>query len=100
MQKSAEYFAAFQTPNLKFKRIVINTARSEYPIIDEVAKDVLGWRVSKDLDSSKDFDLWWSDLGIDSNFLSGLKIYQKVNHFPAMYQITRKTYLARNLKRA
>jgi hypothetical protein len=78
---------------------VINTARSEYPIIDEVARDVLGWRVSKDPDSSKDFDLWWSDLGIDSNFLAGLKSYQKVNHFPAMYQITRKTYLARNLKK-
>jgi hypothetical protein len=28
-----------------------------------------------------------------------MKSYQKVNHFPAMYQIARKTFLAKNLKR-
>jgi hypothetical protein len=55
---------------------VINTSRSEYPLIDEVAKEVLGWRVSKEIDYTKgDFDLWWSDLGIDSTFLSQLKVY-------------------------
>ena len=47
--------------------MVINTSRSEYPLIDEVATQVMGWRVSKEEDFQKgaDFDLWWSDLGID-----------------------------------
>jgi hypothetical protein len=46
----------------------------------------MGWRVSKEEDFfAKDFDLWWSDLGIDGLTLQQLKCYQKVNHFPAIY---------------
>ncbi len=79
---------------------MINTSRSEYPLIDEVAVKEMGWRVSKEMDWTKgDFDLWWSDLAIEGQFLSQLKSYQKVNHFPAMFQISRKTFLAKNLKR-
>ena len=59
----------------------------------------MGWRVSKNENPLSEFDVFWQDLGIDSERLSSLKLYQKVNHFPAMYQITRKTFLARNLKR-
>ena len=60
----------------------------------------MGWKISKEDDwTKKDFDLWWSDLGIDGSFFSQLKPYQKVNHFPAMFQIARKTFLAKNLKR-
>lgn len=48
------------------KKIVINTSRSEYPLIDKVATEVMGWRISKEEDMSKgDFDLWWSDVGVD-----------------------------------
>jgi hypothetical protein len=55
-------------------------------LIDEVARDVMGWRVSKETDSTKqEFDLWWSDLAVESNFLAGLKTYQMVNHFPSMF---------------
>ena len=69
-------------------------------MIDEVAKDVMGWRVSKEEDFTKgDFDLWWVDTAIDGHTLQQLRCFQKVNHFPATYQIARKTYLARNLKR-
>ena len=61
---------------LRQKQIIINTFNSDYPIIDEVARDVMGWRVVKEQEWTKsDFDLWWSDLGIDGYFLSGLKSY-------------------------
>jgi hypothetical protein len=51
----------------------------------------MGWRVSKQEDCTKgDFDVWWNDIGIDNIFLGTLKCYQKVNHFPAMFQISRK----------
>jgi len=36
----------------------------------------MGWRVSKEMDPSRyDFDLWWSDLGIDGLFLQTLRSY-------------------------
>ena len=59
----------------------------------------MAWRVIKTENPNADFDVYWNDIGIDSDRLSSLKPYQKTNHFPAMYQITRKTYLAKNLKR-
>jgi hypothetical protein len=63
-------------PYLSQKRIIINTSRSEYPLIDEVATNYFGWRVSKEPDCTKgDWDIWWNDLGIDSNFLSTLRNY-------------------------
>jgi hypothetical protein len=37
-------------PQILQKKIVINTSRSEYPLIDEVATQVMGWRVSKEED--------------------------------------------------
>lgn len=63
-------------PVVKQKRIVINTSRSEYPLIDQVAKEVMGWRVSKEEDFSKgDFDIWWVDTGIDGMTLQMLKCF-------------------------
>lgn len=85
-------------PVLKQKKIIINTVFCEYPLVDEVAKEI-GWRVIKDPHCEKEFDLWWCDLAIENQFLSNLRNYQKVNHFPAMYQISRKTFLAKNLKK-
>jgi hypothetical protein len=63
-------------PEVKQKEIVINTFRSEYPLIDEVAVQVMGWQVSKEEDWSKgEFDLIWNDLGVESALLASLKCY-------------------------
>jgi hypothetical protein len=45
----------------------------------------MNWRVSKDLDYvQKNWDVWWSDLGVDNIFLYQMRPYQKVNCFPGM----------------
>jgi len=62
-------------PVLMQKRIIINTGRTEYPLIDEVASKELNWRVLKDPNAQQDFDIWWSDLGIDNHLLGSLKLY-------------------------
>lgn len=72
---------------------------TEYPLIEHVAKHEMGWRVTKSENPNVEFDVYWNDIGIDSEKLQSLKPYQKVNHFPSMFQITRKTFLAKNLKR-
>jgi len=65
-----------------------------------MAIEKMQWRVSKKEEwQNLQPDLIWFDLGIESQTLERLQGYQKVNHFPAMYQISRKTFLARNLKR-
>jgi tubulin polyglutamylase TTLL6/13 len=59
----------------------------------------MNWRVSKKEDPNAEFDVMWQDLWIENWQLANLKPYQKINHFPAMWNITRKTFLAKNLKR-
>lgn len=86
-------------PEIKQTKVIINLFKTEYPLIEQVAKEVMNWRVTKNENPLSEFDVYWQDLGIDSDRLQTLKPYQKVNHFPAMFQITRKTFLARNLKR-
>eukprot|EP00826_Nyctotherus_ovalis_P050109 TRINITY_DN6108_c0_g3_i1.p1 TRINITY_DN6108_c0_g3~~TRINITY_DN6108_c0_g3_i1.p1 ORF type:complete len:455 (-),score=91.37 TRINITY_DN6108_c0_g3_i1:247-1611(-) len=41
----------------------------------------------------------WADTGINANFVSKMKLYQKVNHFPSMSCLARKNNLGRNLMR-
>jgi tubulin polyglutamylase TTLL6/13 len=55
--------------------------------------------VSKNINFSCEWDVFWADLGVVSEMLSLMKPYQKINHFPAMYLIARKTFLGKNLKK-
>jgi len=48
---------------------------TEYPLIEEVAKQVMGWRVSKSENPNAEFDIYWHDIGIDSEKLASLKPY-------------------------
>jgi len=41
----------------------------------------------------------WSDTAINPNNFALLKQYQKINHFPGMQHLSRKNYLAKNLKK-
>ena len=47
----------------------------------------------------EEWDLYWSDCGIQPEKCQKLKAYQKINHFAGMYLIARKNYLGKNLKR-
>jgi hypothetical protein len=67
--------------------------------VKEVAKRDMQWRVSTNENLQSDWDIYFAELGVDSELLSSLKPYQKINHFPATYHIARKTLLAKNLKR-
>ena len=46
-----------------------------------------------------DWDLVWTDLAPALDRFPKIKPYQRINHFPGMFQIARKNYLARNLKK-
>jgi len=58
------------------KRIIINLFKTEYPLLERVATETMGWRISKYEDfSNTAWDLLWVDLGIDSVLLSSLRLY-------------------------
>ncbi|CDW90152.1 tubulin-tyrosine ligase family protein [Stylonychia lemnae] len=75
---------------------------SQYNIIKEVAKGQFNWRVICQKDpwmQGVDWDIQWTDTAPSIDKFSKIKPYQKINHFPAMFQIARKNYLAKNLKK-
>ena len=93
--------------------LYMNVYCTEYDVIKKVARKVLGYKLREypeDHDGAirkgehnqklvKEWDVTWHDLSITPDFLAKLNPYQKVNHYPGMYAITRKNHLARNLMR-
>ena len=91
----------------------MNVYCTEYDVIKKVARKSLGFKLRnymEDHDGAirrgqhnqklvKEWDVSWHDLSITPDFLAKLNPYQKVNHYPGMYSITRKNHLARNLMR-
>ena len=71
----------------KREKLFINVANTRYPVIKEAAKE-LGFKVTYKED--KDWDLIWYDWGITPDKLSKLHDYQRINHFPGMYILSRK----------
>jgi tubulin polyglutamylase TTLL6/13 len=61
-----------------------------------VVKDLLGFKISKE-GSAQEWDLMWTDNAVHPETLARMKPYQKINHFPGMFSLSRKNYLARNL---
>ena len=86
-----------QSPTLpKTGRLTANVSDTKYPVVRYVLKKRLGWRLSSDPESNR-FDLWWTDGAVEPEKLARMEPYQKINHFPGMYALARKNFLARNL---
>ena len=50
-------------------------------------------------DETCDWDIHWSDTGMQQAKLQKMQSYQRVNHYPGMMALGHKNNLARNLKR-
>ena len=95
------------------KRLIANVYCSEYDSVRKVLRKVVGFKLREYAEDwegaivrnehnqklSKVWDLTWHDLSIAADFLAKMHLYQKVNHYPGMYVVTRKNHLARNLMR-
>lgn len=59
---------------------------------------MLGWNLTRS-NHPDNWDVLWTDSTVPPCVLSAMKPYQKVNHFPGMYAIARKSNLCMNLNR-
>eukprot|EP00347_Sterkiella_histriomuscorum_P018900 403343740 len=87
---------------IKPPRITFNAFNTQYSIIKDIARKEFGWRVISQKDPwapNVDWDIQWTDLAPPLEKFPKIKPYQKINHFPGMFNIARKNYLARNLKK-
>jgi tubulin polyglutamylase TTLL6/13 len=82
-------------------RIKINMTLCKYEVVKKIVKD-RGWKMVTDENDKAGIascNLHWIDV---PDFLATWKIllpYQKVNHFPGMSNLARKSKLARNFER-
>lgn len=68
---------------------------TQYPVIADVA-DELNWKVQYDNEAG-DWDVYWTDLPIDTDTLIKLHLFQKINYYPGIYTIARKNLLGLRL---
>ncbi|OMJ87548.1 hypothetical protein SteCoe_10725 [Stentor coeruleus] len=78
--------------------IVCNVGDTQYEVVKHVAEKSLGWHLTDDF-LDDDWDIEWTDNSVSPDKLSKMRQYQKINHFPGMYGICKKNYLAWNLNR-
>lgn len=89
----------FSEPEAASTPITVNLANCRYPVVHECMKRK-GWKiVSKDDDQSQPWDVYWADTAQPVEYFKGLQLYQKVNHFPGMFNIHRKNHLADHLEK-
>lgn len=66
-------------------RITLNVVDTKYEIVRHVGKEILGWKLCRESYISKNWDVYWTDSAIKTEFLAKLEKYQKVNHFPGSF---------------
>ena len=96
----------------KRERLIFNISNTKYFVVRFVAKSLFNFKLSyknQDVGSmdnwnyenegrlNDDWDIFWSDCGILPERIAKMKPYQKTNHFPGMFQLSRKNHMARNL---
>ena len=64
-------------------------------MIEEVV-DELGWTATESR-KKQNWDIMWIDNNIEVHDLFKLNVQQKISHYPAIYVLTRKNFLARGL---
>lgn len=92
------------------QRLLVNISNCKYFVIRFVLKHIFNFKLSykqqtvEEMESgyemtagNEDWDIFWTDTGVLPERIAKMKPYQKVNHFPGMFQLARKNHLARNL---
>ncbi len=62
----------------KVQKLVLCTASVRYVVIKKVCRE-LGFRFSDD--ENGDWDLFWSDVGLQQDRVQKLKSWQRINHY-------------------
>lgn len=90
---------------MKQQKLVMNVSQTRYPVVRYVGKKLFQMRLShvgashENEDPKNEWDILWTDSAVQCERLYRMKPFQRINHFPGMYELARKNKLARNLCR-
>ena len=82
----------------------LNVSDCHYEVVRQCATELCRWKlVSKrevdDPNQPFTSNVYWVDCAQISAVMQRMLPYQKINHFPGMYQLARKSMLAKNLQK-
>ena len=79
----------------------MNVVNTKYKVVRYVARKVFNMRLSykANIDDNPEWDICWSDGGVQPERLMKMQPFQRINHFPGMFVLARKNQLGRNLKK-
>lgn len=80
-------------------QISINISDSKYSLLEYVCTQMMNWHVITDDEEDYNCDIIWNDSACNQDLLGKLKPYQKLNHFPGIFGIARKNFLAAHLNK-
>lgn len=87
-----EYISLMPASVLKITFKFINTET-------KLLKQILICHGLHEADENQNFNLLWTGLHLKPDLLRSLKPYQRVNHFPRSYELTRKDRLYKNIEK-
>lgn len=79
--------------------ICVNTSDCKHNLIEHVYTKILNWKIINDDEEDYNCDIIWNDGACNQDLLGLLKPYQKINHFPGIFGIARKNFLAFHLNK-
>ena len=77
--------------------VVVNMPNCKYESVEACVLNK-GWKIIRD-ENSTSWNLYWTDTSVSTERLIRVEKHQKLNHFPGMLKVCRKTPLARILKK-
>ena len=79
------------------EKVYFNVRKTRYEVVKYVGTSCLGWKLITHADQQQS-DVYWSDGTIRNEELTRLGPHQRINHFPGMHVLFKKTSLAHTLK--
>ena len=80
----------------KKAKVVLCSAQTKYNVVKKVSRD-MNFKMSDAV--NREWDLYWSDVGVFPEQVQKLKPHQRINCQPGTLNLARKNNLARNLSR-
>jgi len=79
------------------KRPILNVVCTKYKIVRYIGEKIFNWKLNEK--TNQNWDVCWVDQKVPYTFLGKMKPYQRINHFPGMFYLSKKNYLCNNLNR-
>lgn len=88
---------SIQASNTSTQTVIVNMPNCKYESVEACVR-ARGWKIIRE-ETATDWNLYWTDTSVSTERLIRTERYQKLNHFPGMLKICRKTPLARMMKK-